>query len=47
MDTDGQLIELVEQFSFIYDRKHPDFKNKVAKENAWQTMSEILNDTGK
>ncbi|CAG9817151.1 unnamed protein product [Phaedon cochleariae] len=45
MDTDGQLIELVEQFSFIYDKKHVDFKNKLVKENAWQSISEIMLDT--
>ncbi|CAH0546902.1 unnamed protein product [Brassicogethes aeneus] len=39
---DGELIEQVESFSFIYNKNDPLFKDKIAKENAWQTIAAIL-----
>lgn len=37
------LIELVRQYEHIYRKKHRDFKNKLARENAWKTIASILN----
>lgn len=39
---DGELIERVSEFSVIYDKKHPHFKNKIFKENAWKTIAVLL-----
>ncbi|KAK4877002.1 hypothetical protein RN001_009508 [Aquatica leii] len=42
---DATLIELVRQFEVLYNRRHRDFKNKLVRENAWQSIAVILNDT--
>lgn len=43
---DGQLIELVRQFSVLYDIKHAGFRNNEQKNNAWKTISEVMNASG-
>ncbi|CAH0562901.1 unnamed protein product [Brassicogethes aeneus] len=40
---DGQLIEQVECFTFIYNKNDPAFKDKIVKENAWQTIAAVMN----
>ncbi|XP_031327322.1 uncharacterized protein LOC116158643 [Photinus pyralis] len=42
---DATLIELVEQFEVLYNRRHKDFKNKLVRENAWKSIAAIFNDT--
>lgn len=42
---DALLIQQVEQFVFLYDKKHINFKNKIQKENAWTTIGIILEQT--
>lgn len=44
---DGQLIDLVRQFSVIWDSRHKDFKNRDEKSNAWRTIGEVMNLEGK
>ncbi|CAH0560574.1 unnamed protein product [Brassicogethes aeneus] len=39
---DGELIEQVESFSFLYNKNAPSFKDKIARENAWKTIWSIL-----
>ncbi|CAH1118162.1 unnamed protein product [Phaedon cochleariae] len=39
---DGLLIEQVEKFRHIYDKRSSLFKNKLARENAWKTIGHIL-----
>lgn len=39
---DGELIERVQQFDLLYDKKNVNFKNKVKRENAWETISSII-----
>ncbi|CAG9814691.1 unnamed protein product [Phaedon cochleariae] len=41
----GTLIELVQQYKHLYDKKHKEFKNKLAKINAWTTIAEIMGHT--
>lgn len=38
----GELIELVRQYEHIYNKRHKDFKNKLARDNAWKTISSIM-----
>ncbi|XP_031328128.1 uncharacterized protein LOC116159310 [Photinus pyralis] len=40
---DTILINLVEKYNFLYDRRHTDFKNKSMRANAWSTIGSILN----
>lgn len=47
MYEDASLIELVRQYQFLYDKAQKAYKNKTEKENAWKTISEILNTTRK
>lgn len=44
--NDGALIDLVRQYNFLFDRRHTDFKNKTARENAWRTIAEIMEESG-
>ncbi|CAH0561727.1 unnamed protein product [Brassicogethes aeneus] len=39
---DGQLIEQVECFSFIYNKNDPSFEDKIAKESDWQTIAAVM-----
>ncbi|CAG9822835.1 unnamed protein product [Phaedon cochleariae] len=41
--NDGQLIELVRQFSVLYDPKNREYKNNEVKSNAWKTIAEVMN----
>ncbi|CAG9814642.1 unnamed protein product [Phaedon cochleariae] len=41
--NDGQLIELVRQFSVLYDPKNREYKNNEVKSNAWKTIGEVMN----
>ncbi|CAG9822206.1 unnamed protein product [Phaedon cochleariae] len=41
--NDGQLIELVRQFSVLYDPKSREYKNSEVKSNAWKTIGEVMN----
>ncbi|KAF5299022.1 hypothetical protein FQR65_LT19541 [Abscondita terminalis] len=42
---DEKLIEVVQLFRQVYDKGHPEFKNKRVKENAWRTIAEMLERT--
>lgn len=44
---DSLLIEQVAFFPFLYDKKEQRFKSKIARENAWKTIGEILEETRK
>lgn len=44
---DGNLIELVRQFSVLYNPKHIEYKNQRVKQNAWESIASILNVPGK
>lgn len=37
------LIELVQQYCFLYDKTRKDFKDVQKKQNAWQEIAETLN----
>lgn len=39
---DDYLIELYRERTFLYDKSHRDFKNKIMKENAWSEISNIM-----
>lgn len=43
---DGLLIEEVEKFKHIYDKRSSLFKSKLARENAWKTIGKILGAEG-
>lgn len=40
--NDIELIELVRQFSCLWDSRMSTYKNKNIKENAWTSISEIM-----
>lgn len=44
--ADADLVELVEKYTFLYDGKHKNFKNKLMKRNAWVNIAQILDTTG-
>lgn len=43
---DGLLIEQVEKFKHLYDKRSNLFKNKLARENAWKSIGHILETEG-
>lgn len=44
---DAKLVELVEKFPFIYDRKDVLFKNKEARNNAWNFIGQKIAKNGR
>lgn len=42
---DSTLIDLVRQFTHIYDKKEINFKNKSARRIVWIVISTVLNST--
>lgn len=47
MDTDGQLIELIQSFPHLYDMKNKNFKNLIMQANSWQVIANTLKLSGK
>lgn len=47
MEKDESLIEAVRAYPCLYNSKIADFKVQTKKENAWSTISESLDRTGK
>lgn len=43
-DGDAFLIDLYRERSFLYDKSHNDFKNKIIRDNAWNEISKIMQD---
>ncbi|CAH1183922.1 unnamed protein product [Phaedon cochleariae] len=39
---EGTLIEMIEKFPHLWDKKNPSYKDKIAIENSWKTISEIM-----
>ncbi|KAK4875353.1 hypothetical protein RN001_011775 [Aquatica leii] len=44
METVDQstLIDLIEKFPHLWDKKHPKYKDSIAIENSWKTISPIM-----
>ncbi|CAH1179672.1 unnamed protein product [Phaedon cochleariae] len=43
MDLDDAiLVDMVRQYSVLYDKSHKDFEDRNIKENAWKTISSAL-----
>ena len=40
------LLEYIEQYPFLYDKAHPDFKNKYARNAAWNEIATGLDSEG-
>ncbi|KAB0805202.1 hypothetical protein PPYR_02172 [Photinus pyralis] len=40
-DVTGLLIELIQNYEFLYDLSHKEYKNAKKKEDAWKEISEI------
>jgi hypothetical protein len=37
--NDSELIDFVRQFELIYNKRNKEFKNNIARENAWQAIA--------
>lgn len=46
-DFDERLVDCVHSFPVLWEMKRNCYKDKVAKDNAWKTISDILNHSGK
>lgn len=44
---EGTLIDLVEKFPHLWDKRNLQFKDKITVENSWKTISQIMELTGK
>lgn len=42
LSLDSKIIELVQQFTNIWDKKHPSHKDALAVANSWKTISQIV-----
>ncbi|XP_013099163.1 uncharacterized protein LOC106081615 isoform X2 [Stomoxys calcitrans] len=42
-NIDGNLIEEVKKFPILYDRDHPDYRNKALANRHWRLIANILN----
>ena len=40
------LLEYIEQYPLLYDKTHPDFKNKYSRAAVWQEISTGLDSEG-
>ena len=40
------LLEYIEQYPLLYDKAHPDFKNKYARNAAWDKIATALDSEG-
>lgn len=47
MYDDGMLIDLVHQYTFLYDKSQKSYRSKTEKENGWKTIADILKTTRK
>ncbi|XP_049946389.1 uncharacterized protein LOC126431185 [Schistocerca serialis cubense] len=45
-DDDEQLVEYVSRYSILYDHKHTDFRNVVAKDKVWKKIGEAMKKDG-
>ncbi|XP_031328170.1 transcription factor Adf-1-like isoform X2 [Photinus pyralis] len=43
VDVVGLLIEVIQQYEYLYDLSHKDYKNTKKKELAWKEISDITN----
>ncbi|CAH1171050.1 unnamed protein product [Phaedon cochleariae] len=41
-NEDGPLIDLIRQYPWLYDKQEKQYRNKNAKQNAWQMIANIL-----
>lgn len=46
-DKTGLLIELIQQYEFLFNLGHKDYKNNFKKGEAWTQIAGVLNMTGK
>lgn len=46
-EGDAYLIDLYRERKFLYDKREPDFKDNLKKDNAWQEISQIMLNKGK
>ena len=47
MERDKALIEMVKEYSCLYNRHTPEFKVQLKKENVWKVISDVLRRSGK
>ena len=40
------LLEYIEQYPLLYDKSHPDFKNKYSRSAAWEEIATRLDSEG-
>lgn len=41
------LIDLMRECSFLFDERHPDYKDAVKKAEAWRDIGDELHQSGK
>lgn len=46
-EFDELLIHYVEQYEYIFDKKHKSYRDEKKKENAWSTIGKHLKCDGK
>ena len=43
----AKLILLVQNYPEVYNMRHPEYFNKIRRENCWEEIGGIMNQTGK
>lgn len=46
-DTDTVLIDVIQNYAYIYDKSQSDFKDAYKKDRTWSTIASILKLSGK
>lgn len=41
------LLEVIQNYDFLFDLSHRDYKNSKEKDDAWREIAEIVGMTGK
>lgn len=44
---ESTLLDLIDKFEFIWDKKHKMYKDIIAVENAWMSISKVMSINGK
>jgi hypothetical protein len=44
---DGKLVELVQAYPHLYNKRHELYKNNRAKENAWKVIAQDMHTSGR
>jgi hypothetical protein len=45
--SDADLIECVQQFDVVWNKRNRSYKNKLVVKNSWNAIAEALNLSGK